>query len=261
MSRAQVDKLVDRAKQLGAAGLVWMRVLEHGALDSPVAKFLSESEQLGLCDALGGDAGDLLLVVAGAPRARRPRARHAPGGDRPAAGARGRTALPLGRRLPAVRGSRRRRQPDSGAPPVHDAAPRRHGDPRARLGRGPARSALTGLRPRAERLGAGLGQRADPPPRHPGSGSSRCSASPRSEAQSRFGFLLDAFRYGAPPHAGFAFGIDRLVAVLAGEDNIREVIAFPKTQSGADPLTGAPSPLEPAQLAELGLNVTPRPKP
>ena len=68
MSRAQVDKLVDRAKQLGAAGLVWLRVLPHGALDSPVAKFLSETEQLGLCDALGGEAGDLLLVVAGAPR-------------------------------------------------------------------------------------------------------------------------------------------------------------------------------------------------
>ena len=80
------------------------------------------------------------------------------------------------------------------------------------------------------------------------------------EAQSRFGFLLDAFRYGAPPHAGFAFGIDRLAAILAGEDNIREVIAFPKTQSGADPLTGAPTGIDPAQLAELGLSVLPKPK-
>src|SRR5262249_47697223 len=76
-------------------------------------------------------------------------------------------------------------------------------------------------------------------------------------AQRRFGFLLDAFRYGAPPPAGFAFGIERLVAILAGEENIREVIAFPKTQSGLDPLTGAPAPLDPTQLKELGIQVTP----
>ncbi|HAS11063.1 MAG TPA: aspartate--tRNA ligase, partial [Acidimicrobiaceae bacterium] len=72
------------------------------------------------------------------------------------------------------------------------------------------------------------------------------------------GFLLDAFRFGPPPHAGFAFGIDRLVALLAGETNIREVIAFPKTQKGADPLTDAPSELEPRVLEELGLRVLPR---
>jgi aspartyl-tRNA synthetase len=77
------------------------------------------------------------------------------------------------------------------------------------------------------------------------------------QAQERFGFLLDAFRYGAPPHAGFAIGIDRLVALLVGEENIREVIAFPKTQSGADPLTGAPTPIDPAHLAELGLRALP----
>jgi aspartyl-tRNA synthetase len=79
------------------------------------------------------------------------------------------------------------------------------------------------------------------------------------EAQRKFGFLLDAFRYGAPPHAGFAFGIDRLVAILAAEENIREVIAFPKTQSGLDPLTNAPSPLDARQLQELGLRVLPPP--
>ena len=76
-----------------------------------------------------------------------------------------------------------------------------------------------------------------------------------AEAEARFGFLLGAFRYGAPPHAGFAFGIDRLAAILAGEENIREVIAYPKTQSGADLLTGAPAPLPPAALAELGIRV------
>jgi aspartyl-tRNA synthetase len=77
------------------------------------------------------------------------------------------------------------------------------------------------------------------------------------DAQERFGFLLDAFRFGAPPHAGFAFGLDRLVALLAGEENIREVIAFPKTQSGGDPLTGAPTPLDERQLHELGLRLLP----
>ena len=75
------------------------------------------------------------------------------------------------------------------------------------------------------------------------------------DAQARFGFLLDALRFGAPPHGGIAFGLDRLVALLAGRENIREVIAFPKATSGADPLTGAPAPVEDAQLRELGLRL------
>ncbi|HYZ10862.1 MAG TPA: aspartate--tRNA ligase [Actinomycetota bacterium] len=79
------------------------------------------------------------------------------------------------------------------------------------------------------------------------------------EADARFGFLLEAFRYGVPPHGGIAFGLDRTAMVLAGETNIREVIAFPKTQSGADLLTGAPAPVDDAQLRELGLRLAPRP--
>ena len=77
------------------------------------------------------------------------------------------------------------------------------------------------------------------------------------EADRKFGFFLNPFHYGAPPHGGFAFGIDRLVAILAGEENIREVIAFPKTQSGTDPMTNSPLPVAPTQLAALGIRVVP----
>jgi aspartyl-tRNA synthetase len=78
------------------------------------------------------------------------------------------------------------------------------------------------------------------------------------EANRKFGFFLNSFEYGAPPHGGFAFGIDRLAAILAGEENIREVIAFPKTQSGSDPMTRSPRPVDQAQLDELGIRVVPR---
>ena len=83
----------------------------------------------------------------------------------------------------------------------------------------------------------------------------------RQEAEARFGFLLEAFRYGVPPHGGVAFGLDRIAMVLAGEQNIREVIAFPKTQSGADLLTGAPAEVDQAQLRDLGLELRRRPDP
>ncbi|MEA2297264.1 MAG: aspartyl-tRNA synthetase [Solirubrobacteraceae bacterium] len=76
------------------------------------------------------------------------------------------------------------------------------------------------------------------------------------EAEARFGFLLDALRYGAPPHGGIAFGIDRIAALIAGRDSLREVIAFPKTASGSDPLTGAPAPVDARQLAELSIRTT-----
>ena len=77
------------------------------------------------------------------------------------------------------------------------------------------------------------------------------------EAQTRFGFFLNPFKFGAPPHGGFGLGIDRLVAIFAGEENIREVIAFPKTQSGMDPMTNAPTPVAQKQLDDLGIRVLP----
>jgi aspartyl-tRNA synthetase len=79
----------------------------------------------------------------------------------------------------------------------------------------------------------------------------------QEEAQEKFGFLLDAFAYGPPPHGGIAFGWDRIVMLLAGEDSIREVIAFPKSGGGYDPLTGAPAPITAAQRKEAGVDAKP----
>jgi aspartyl-tRNA synthetase len=77
----------------------------------------------------------------------------------------------------------------------------------------------------------------------------------KEQAESRFGWFLEALRYGTPPHAGFAIGVDRFVSILQNEKNIREVMPFPKTQTGADPLTGAPGRVEPEQLNELGIEI------
>lgn len=255
-TRNQLDALTDTAKRYGAKGLVWMKVEEGGTISSPVAKFLSEPELSGIAEALEAKAGDLLLLVAD----ERDAVRHVLGLLR----------LELGRPpvneggfqflwivdFPLFEGL-----DESGSPiPAHHAFTMPHVDDMHLLDSTSGddllavRSQSYDLVVNGWELGSGSVRI------HRGDVQSKIfgllGITP-DEAQVKFGFLLDAFRYGAPPHAGFAFGIDRLVAILAGEENIREVIAFPKTQSGADPLTNAPTPLEPEQLAELGLRTLP----
>jgi aspartyl-tRNA synthetase len=253
--RNKLDGLTDRAKALGAKGLVWMKVGDGGALDSPVAKFLGESEQSALVSALAAEPGDLLLLVADDWHL--------------ACEVLGTLRNDLGRPpvhegpyqyvwvidFPMFVG-----RSDDGTPkPAHHPFTRPHEDDIDRLDTDPmsVRSKAYDLVLNGWELGSGSIRIHEPDLQQRifdllGIG--------EEEAQRRFGFFLTPFRYGAPPHGGFAYGIDRLAAILAGEENIREVIAFPKPQSGVDPMTAAPTPVDPSQLADLGLRTLP-PKP
>lgn len=253
--RNKLDAMTDRAKQIGAKGLVWIKVGQELALDSPVAKFLSASEQAGLIDALGAKPGDLMLLVA----------------DKWAT-----TCEVLGQL-----------RNDIGRPPVHEGPYRYvwvtdfplfvginattgkpqpghhpfcqpHPDDIERLESDPmsVRALAYDLVLNGWELGSGSIRIHDPEMQKR---VFRQLGISDEDADKRFGFFLQPFKFGAPPHGGFAFGTDRLVAILAGEDNIREVIAFPKTQSGSDPMTNAPTPVNPAQLNELGIRLLPPP--
>jgi len=258
LSRNQIDGLVETCQRWGAKGLAWMKVAagESGpTLEAGVAKFLSAQEASSVIEALEAEPGDMVFLVADERRM----VRHVLGLLR----------LELGR-PPVNEGGRNflwvvdfplfEALGDNGMPvPAHHPFTMPHPDDMEKLDAGG--EALLDIRSQAYDLvlnGWELG-----------SGSIRIHRPEiqarifellgigTEEAQAKFGFLLDAFRFGAPPHGGFAFGIDRLTALLVGETNIREVIAFPKTQSGADPLTNAPSPIDQAHLDDLGLRVLP----
>ena len=253
--RNKLDALTDRAKKIGAKGLVWMKVGADGAVDSPVAKFLADSEREALVATMGAVEGDLLLLVADEWET---------------------TVEVLGQlrndigRPPVHEGPYRYVwvtefplfvgvDPVSGKPrPGHHPFCHPHPDDLHLFDTDPlkVRALAYDLVLNGWELGSGSIRIHEPELQRRVFNQLGISD---EEADRRFGFFLQPFKYGAPPHGGFAFGIDRLAAILAGEENIREVIAFPKTQSGSDPMTNAPTPVESAQLAELGLRLLPPP--
>jgi len=252
--RNKLDALTDRAKKIGAKGLVWLKVGGDGSLDSPVAKFLSEAERTAVKQRLAAQPGDLLLIVADQWMT---------------------TCEVLGQL-----------RNDLGRPPVSEGPyqyvwvvdfPLFVGidetSGRPRPGHHPfchpkvedlhlletepmsVRAQAYDLVLNGWELGSGSIRIHEPALQRR---VFHLLGISDEDADRRFGFFLNPFRYGAPPHGGFAFGLDRLVAILAGEENIREVIAFPKTQSGSDPMTNAPTPVETKQLNELGIRVLPK---
>ncbi len=250
--RSRLDALVDRAKSLGAKGLVWMRAvaLSEGTIDleSPVAKFLSDAERLGIVQSTGALNGDLILIVADSHEI--------------VCSVLGQLRVELGR-MPVHEGARRfcwvidfpmfeGFDDEGNLIAAHHPFTMPHPDDIERLTDDPlsVRALSYDLVLNGWELGSGSIRI------HREDIQSLVFAAlgiSEEEVNARFGFLLGAFKYGAPPHGGFAVGLDRLVAILAGEENIREVIAFPKTQSGTDLMTGAPRPIAARHMRELGI--------
>lgn len=255
LTRSKLDGLVDRAKGLGAKGLLWVKVASLEGrieLESPVAKFFSEKEAGDLVSSVGAKEGDFIFIV---------------GDDwERASSVLGQIRLDLGR-AEAPSGSFRYIwvvdfplfegiDDEGNLISAHHPFTMPNEEDFAKLDSDPmaVRSQSYDLVLNGWELGSGSIRI------HKGDIQSRIFQRlgiSEEEAQNRFGFLLEAFKYGAPPHGGFAFGIDRLAALLAGEDNIREVIAFPKTQSGSDLMTGAPKSIDPGIWDLLGLRVMP----
>jgi aspartyl-tRNA synthetase len=244
--RSALDELTELVKRFGAGGLVWAFVQEDGSWRSPIAKFLGDDERAAIERALSAKPGDLLLVVADkAPVA---------------ATALGELRLELARRF-GLAGPDKPHQllwvVDFPMFEFNDAEGRwdaLHHPFTAPIGSfddpGSMRSRGYDIVLDGTEIGGGSIRINRPEVQQQVFKTLGIS---EEEAEARFGFLLDALRYGAPPHGGLALGIDRIVAIIAGRESIRDVIAFPKTASGADPLTGAPAAVDGRQLRELGV--------
>jgi aspartyl-tRNA synthetase len=248
LARSGLDALVTNAIEAGAKGLVWMVVEEDVSLRSPVAKFLSDAELEAIKIALDATPGDTLLIVADTTKV--------------VLNVLGQLRLKVGRPeghhdlafLFVVDFPVFDVDDEGGLSPAHHpfTAP---GD-LTELIESPetAISKAYDLVLNGTELGSGSVRIHDPEMQATVFDVMGIS---RDVAQDRFGWFLEALRYGTPPHAGFAIGIDRMVSILRGEPNIREIIPFPKTQSGADPLTGSPGRVDDIQLQELGIRIAP----
>jgi len=255
--RKQLDAWQEWARSRGAKGLAYVLVDETGELRGPVAKNISAEHLAGLQAATGAKPGDCIFFGAGS-RAE-------------ALALLGATRLEVGRRCGLIDESRRsflwvmdapmfERDSEGGWTAVHHpfTSPTREWADKFADEPGEALAYAYDLVLNGNEIGGGsirihrreIQQQVF----------DVIGLTPE-DAQAQFGFLLEAFDYGPPPHGGIAFGWDRLCALLAGSESMREVIAFPKTASGSDPLTGAPTPITAAQRAEAGVDAVPTPQP
>ncbi|WP_291794096.1 aspartate--tRNA ligase [Brevibacterium sp.] len=264
LPRRQLDGWQEWAKQRGAKGLAYVLVQPDGELTGPVSKNISEAERAGLAAAAGASPGDAIFFAADQPAA----ARALLGAARKEIATREELYDPAAWSFVWV----------VDAPlfePAADAVA--SGDVAVGAGKWTAvHHAFTAPKPEFEDTfdqdpGQALAYAYDIVcnGNEIGGGSIRIHdravqervfevmGISQEDAQEKFGFLLEAFKFGAPPHGGIAFGWDRIVSLLAGTDSIRDVIAFPKSGGGYDPLTDAPAPITPAQRAEAGVDVEP----
>ncbi|MGH2979538.1 MAG: aspartate--tRNA ligase [Solirubrobacterales bacterium] len=252
LSRAELDRLIEFAQGQGAGGLVWAYVEEGGGWRSPVAKFLSEQELREIASALEASPGDLLLLVADDAGI--------------AAQTLGALRLELGARFGLIASGEWRPLWVTDFPLVEWDDDEGRWEALHHPFTSPSEESLALLEdnPAAARARAydvvlnGV---------ELGGGSIRINRPEvqyrvletlgigRAAAGEKFGFLIEALKHGAPPHGGIAFGLDRMAALLAGRESIRDVIAFPKTATGQDPMTGAPAPIDERQVRELGIRV------